>query len=363
MVARNFYVTLQQVIRSVLIIIFPIAFITLFAWATAGSTYGTTSDPMRAAVWLWLGTHLTPFNILSNGVNGYLSYLPIGAVIFPWLAIKNGFNRANETLANRKTSRAYFILNYVLLYTILALVSINAQVKIDWIRGLPILLIILIMATSTKKIENLIKLPFSMFLVLLGVSGMIFTLSLAVNFDTAKNLTIVIQPGILGGILLVLLQVLYLPNLFFATLSYLIGVGFSLGRETYISPFVFELSEIPAIPVLAALPTGEYSWLALFTFCLLALGMVNINLINKVRLDTRSARQLKIRFIVISIIFIAIVSWLSSGSLLSENMSPVGVNPLIMSASISVQLLLALLIVYIFPRLFKKKVKQGRLEV
>ena len=154
MVARNFYVTLQQVIRSVLIIIFPIAFITLFAWATAGSTYGTTSDPMRAAVWLWLGTHLTPFNILSNDMNGYLSYLPIGAVIFPWLAIKNGFNRANETLANRKTSRAYFILNYVLLYTILALVSNNAQVKIDWLRGIPILLIILIMATSTKKIET-----------------------------------------------------------------------------------------------------------------------------------------------------------------------------------------------------------------
>ena len=82
MVARNFYVTLQQAIRSILIIIFPIAFITLFAWATAGSTYGTTSDPMRAAVWLWLGAHLTPFNILSNEVNGYLAYLPIGAVIF-----------------------------------------------------------------------------------------------------------------------------------------------------------------------------------------------------------------------------------------------------------------------------------------
>jgi len=344
MVARNFYVTLQQVIRSVLIIIFPIAFITLFAWATAGSTYGTTSDPLRAAVWLWLGTHLTPFNILSNEVNGYLSYLPIGAVIFPWLAIKNGFNRANETLGNRKTSRAYFIVNYLLLYTILALVSINSQVKIDWLRSIPILLIILIMATSTKRIENLIKLPFSMFLVLLGVSGLVFTLSLALNFTTAKNLTIVIQPGILGGILLVLLQVLYLPNLFFATLSYLLGAGFSLGRETYISPFVFELS---------------HSWLALFTICLLAIGMVNINLIKRVKLDTRSSRQLKIRFIAISIIFFALASWLSSGSLLSENMSPVGVNPLIMSAVVAGQLLLALLLLYTFPLLFKKKVKQG----
>jgi preprotein translocase subunit SecE len=52
MVARRLWTALQQVIRSVLIILFPLAFITLFAWATAGSTYGTTSDPMRAAVWL-----------------------------------------------------------------------------------------------------------------------------------------------------------------------------------------------------------------------------------------------------------------------------------------------------------------------
>ena len=81
MVARRLYVTLQQVIRSILIVLFPLAFITLFAWATAGSTYGTTSDPMRAAVWLWLGAHLAPFNIVSNEVTGYLSYLPIGAAL------------------------------------------------------------------------------------------------------------------------------------------------------------------------------------------------------------------------------------------------------------------------------------------
>jgi hypothetical protein len=40
-------------------------------------------------------------------------------------------------------------------------------------------------------------------------------------------------------------------------------------------------------------------------------------------------------------------------------MSPVGVNPLIMSAVVAGQLLLALLLLYTFPLLFKKKVKQG----
>ena len=66
-----------------------------------------------------------------------------------------------------------------------------------------------------------------------------------------------------------------------------------------------------------------------------------------------------IAFLESSIIFFALAAWLSSGSLLSENMSPVGVNPLIMSAVVAGQLLLALLLLYIFPLLFKKKVKQG----
>ena len=93
MVERVVGVTLQQVIRSILIILFPLAFITLFAWATAGSTYGSTADPMRAAVWLWLGSHLAPFHITSNEITGYLSYLTIGAAILPWLSIRVGYRR------------------------------------------------------------------------------------------------------------------------------------------------------------------------------------------------------------------------------------------------------------------------------
>ena len=359
MVARRLYVTLQQVIRSILIILFPLAFITLFAWATAGSTYGTTSDPMRAAVWLWLGAHLTPFNIESNQVNGYLSFLPIGAAILPLLAIRNGFSRVAQSLENRKISRSYFILIYLLVYILLALLASNSQVQIDWIRGLITLTILLFIATSFNKVESLIKLPFSAFLLLLGISGLVFTLSLALNFSTAKNLSIIIQPGILGGILLVALQILYLPNLFFATFSYLIGSGFSLGKDTNISPLIFDLQEIPAIPALAALPSQKLSWLIIFTVLISLYALINFSYINKVKLDSKSIRQLKIRFIFISLAFLALISAVSSGSLLSTNMSPVGVNPLFISAVVLAHLFSTMLVMYLYPLIFKKNVKQG----
>jgi hypothetical protein len=362
MVARRLYVTLQQVIRSILIILFPLAFITLFAWATAGSTYGTTSDPMRAAVWLWLGAHLAPFNIVSNEVTGYLSYLPIGAALFPILAIKNGYNRTVQSLENKKITRSYFILVYFAVYIVLALLASNSQVQIDWIRGLVTPLILLFIATSVNKFESLIKLQWSMFILLLGISGLVFTLSLVLNFSTAKNLSIIIQPGILGGILFVILQILYLPNLFFATFSYLIGSGFSLGQQTNISPLIFDLKEIPAIPALAALPSGKLPWLLVFSILIPIYGWINLSLINKVKLDSKSVNQLKLRFIFISVSFLALVSIISSGSLLTENMSPVGVNPLLISAVIALHLLLVMLIMYLYPLIFKKKAKQGRLK-
>ena len=119
MVARTLWIALQQVIRSILIYLFPLSFIALFAWATAGSTYGTTSDPMRAAVWLWLGSHLTPFHITSNEITGYLSYLPIGAAIFPMLTMRVGFRRVLEVVGNKKISRAYFIISYLLVLSLI----------------------------------------------------------------------------------------------------------------------------------------------------------------------------------------------------------------------------------------------------
>ena len=63
MIARALGVSFRQALRSVALTLFPLAFIALFAWASAGSTTGNTSDPVRASAWLYLGVHLIPFSI------------------------------------------------------------------------------------------------------------------------------------------------------------------------------------------------------------------------------------------------------------------------------------------------------------
>ena len=361
MVARRLLIALQQVIRSVLIILFPLAFITLFAWATAGSTYGTTSDPLRAAVWLWLGAHLTPFYITTNEITGYLSYLPIGVVILPWLSMRNGYKRVLEVFQNKKISRAYFILSYTLVYLFLAAVSINSQVSINWPRALVTLFLLLISVTNPIKLDPFLKLPVQLFIFMLGVAALLFSISLLFNFTTAKNLTIIIQPGILGGLLLLLLQLLYLPNIAFATLSYILGSGFSLGDATNISPFIFDLREIPAIPVLAAIPSGRHLWVGVGTILITIYGWINLHLISNLKFNKKDIQQLKLRFLVISISGSVILAFITSGSLISANMSPVGVNPLRIGLVVAGQLLLVMLVMHLISIILKKKQDKGRL--
>ena len=97
MLQRVLAVSFAQVLRSVFVILLPLAFISLIAWATAGSATGNTSDPMRAALWLWLGAHHIPFN-LSGTTIGYLSFLPIGAMLIPFFALRVGFTKALSKL-------------------------------------------------------------------------------------------------------------------------------------------------------------------------------------------------------------------------------------------------------------------------
>jgi hypothetical protein len=272
-----------------------------------------------------------------------------------------GYRRVLESVSSKKIGRAYFIISYLIVYLLLAVVASNSQVSVDWLRGVPTLLVLLLLATTNLNAEHLVKIPFYFFAIMLGLGGLLLSISLILNFSTAKNLTIVIQPGILGGLLLLLLQLLYLPNIIFTCLSYGLGSGFSLGSATDITPFIFNLREIPAIPVLAALPNGEYPWLIVLTLIVAIYAWVNINLINKQRVDAKSKRQITIRFFLISTFIPAIFAFISSGSLLSANMSPVGVNPIRIGAVFALQVLIVFILMKYLPRLFKKKQGEGRL--
>lgn len=81
-----------------------------------------------------------------------------------------------------------------------------------------------------------------------------------------------LEPGIAGTILLVLVQILYLPNLVLWATSWALGAGVTLGDDSLLSMAVTDVGFLPSIPVLGAVGEPGLGGGALFGW--LAVGAV-----------------------------------------------------------------------------------------
>ena len=358
MMPRVLGAALPQVLRSVAWLLLPTSFIALLAWATAGSATGNTGDPLRAALWIWIGAHQIPFSLSlpPSGLDGYLSYLPLGALIFPILAIRNGVSRTIERLDNDSSlvapARAAFAAAYTLFALLASLFSKTDSVRPVWYFAIIYVLPFTLMVGATVGRKVALGQGFlygsRIFALLLGISSVIFGLLLLVNVSMVKNLTTVLQPGIFGGFLLLLLNILYIPNAIVATLAYFSGVGFAVGSGTLVSPLSFRLNKIPAMPLLGALPEGKSS-LAIF-------GVAVIIFAGALLASWTVALNIKVLYqsLIVSILIAAFVGYSGSGALITDAMSAVGVSTWKFTLAIATELGVGALLALYLPRLLKR---------
>ena len=355
MLQRVLGVTFAQAVRSAAIFIFPLAFITLIAWTTAGSASGTTSDPIRAAMWIWLGAHQVHFDLsLSpSGVDGYLSYLPIGGLLLPILALRAGFKRVVSKLdgdfSNLTGVRLFFSLFYATLTALIALFSSSPGVNPQW--WMAAIFAFLIAFGSSFIADRSISLAMPVILalrivaLLLGFGFLIYTIAFFTNFGQATLITQVLAPGIFGSPLLLILNLLYLPNVAIAALSYVSGAGFAVGAGTHLSPFTQDIGQIPALPLLAGLPVNSNKWLLLLSIVIIAIGA----LLGYWTVSLQERTSWQCFFIVI--VMLSLLAYFASGSLITQAMGAVGVSIWQFILFVGGQLLIGLLAFKFIPQL------------
>lgn len=355
MLQRVLGVTFAQALRSAAIVILPLAFITLIAWATAGSATGTTSDPIRAAMWIWLGAHHVHFDLAlsPSGVAGYLSYLPIGGLLLPIVALRAGFKRVISKLdgefSNLTGARLFFALFYAILTSLIAFFASSAGVKPLW--WMAAVFAFLIAFGSSLIADRSISLAMPVILalrivaILLAFGFLIFTISFFANFDQATLLTKVLAPGFFGSILLLILNLLYLPNVALAGLSYVSGAGFAVGAGTHLSPLTQDIGQIPALPLLAALPVNSNKWLLALSIVIIALG----TLLGYWGISLQERTSWQSYFILM--VMLTLLAYLASGSLITQAMGAVGVSIWQFILFVGGQLLIGLLAFKFIPRM------------
>ncbi|MEO3886086.1 DUF6350 family protein [Nonomuraea sp. B5E05] len=87
------------------------------------------------------------------------------------------------------------------------------------------------------------------------VAGLALVLvAIVLNFGQIQELSSVLSPGFVGGVLLLLLQLLYALNAVVWALSYIAGPGFAIGADTLVAPTGVQLGTVPSLPLLGALP-------------------------------------------------------------------------------------------------------------
>jgi hypothetical protein len=359
MLQRVLVVTFAQALRSAATVLLPLSFIALVAWATAGSASGTTSDPIRAAIWLWLGAHHVHFDLTlsPSGAIGYLSYLPIGALFVVLFVLRSGFKRAITKLdgdySNLMGAKLFFAFFYSLVITALALLGASDGVRPVW--PLATTFAFLIAFTSASLADHTLKIgqpaifALRSLALLLGLGFLIYSFALINNFKQGELITQVLAPGIFGTVLLLILNLAYLPNTAIASLSYISGAGFAVGAQTHLSPFTHDLGQIPALPLLAGLPVSSSVAFLSLSALVIAVGALlaywSIDLPDRVLWQSFA----------LLIILLLLLAYLSSGSLITAAMGAIGVSVWQFGLALGGQLLLGIIAMKFIPLLARRR--------
>lgn len=194
-----------------------------------------------------------------------------------------------------------------------------------------------------------------------GVAALL-AISLVVHFSLVDRMMSALNPGFVGGLLLLAMSVAYLPNVIMWGFGYVSGAGFSVGDATWISPGQFDGGNLPAFPLFAAIPSWQSPWLWCVVLLPLLGGAVAARLLNRHQPGSaRSRRDWRERAWVAALVFVAVVllAHLSAGSLGAGRMSHLGAPALLTGLAIAVQVCVGILIADLLRRIRRALAQRG----
>lgn len=91
-------------------------------------------------------------------------------------------------------------------------------------------------------------------------SSLLLAAMILTNYAQVIALYEGIHSGVLGGVAVTLAELAFLPNFVAWTASWLVGPGFAIGAGSSVGPLGTSLGPVPAVPILGALPTGDFAF-------------------------------------------------------------------------------------------------------
>lgn len=173
--------------------------------------------------------------------------------------------------------------------------------------------------------------------IVIGAAALILALLIFDNYGTIITMYEQLQAGAVGGVVLTLGQLAFLPNLVIWLASWLVGPGFAIGTGSSVSPIGTELGPLPALPLFGVIPPGGFAFGLVGVVVPLLAGFLAAVLLRSrsgVRLP-EGALPLFLTALGIGIVAgieLGLLAWWSSGALGPGRLHDVGPNPWLVGA-------------------------------
>jgi hypothetical protein len=163
---------------------------------------------------------------------------------------------------------------------------------------------------------------------MLATGAVLVSCSLVSDYGSARAAAETLRPGMVGGVLLMLVGVAAVPNAVLCAGAFAAGRGFAIGAGTVVAPGGVSLGPVPAFPLLAALPDGGAQpwWVQALVVAPLLAGLVSgIVVVRHAKAENLKARVLLAGFGgATSGVCFGLLTFLATGSAGPGRMSVIG---------------------------------------
>ena len=317
----------------------------LALWAVDDRAGASLADAVRTGAQLWLVAHGASLEVPG----GAYGLTPLGLLVVPgWLLLRAG--RApgwGSPDPDRLDPRGLLLhvaavaVPYATLTGTVALLSATDAVAATPVSAVlsPMLLAGAAVAvggrsrlhTAPAALLGLVRPVLVATVWLVGAGALLVGASLAVHLPRAAELAGSSEPGVVGGLGLLLAGLALVPNAVLWGASWLAGPGFAVGAGTAVGPFGHELGPVPALPLLAALPGGGLpGWVGVLVLAVpVTAGLLAGLLVHRTEPDasaTRTACRSALVGAVTGAVW-AVLAWGSGGPVGGERLTQVGPDP------------------------------------
>jgi hypothetical protein len=246
------------------------AAVAVIGWLAAA--FGGASGAVRAGATVWLVAHKASATL----GDARISLAPLGLTLFlAWCLYRGGRFTARVSGADETKDLAIasgvLAVTYGLGALIVALLASDGSLKVSPATaffGAATLALIAgtagvlvesgaaadIADATPQGLRDVVPAAAAAILTIVAIASLLYAVLLAVHFSRVTSMLELLDAGAVGSVVLFAICLMLLPNLILYVVAFLAGPGFQLGVGTTIAPTGVDVGNLPALPLLAAVP-------------------------------------------------------------------------------------------------------------